>query len=527
MNNNDKNTNNNNSISSNNLYRMAGIRRRLELNRRNENNQENNNQTNNLTQEKNNSIQNKNESQNTNEINKNDQNNISNQTQTTNNNENNIIQNEHIYHHQRIQRINIDEQNVINTQNQNNNIIRDEEQKKPDKELNIDNEIKDTVKCYICLDKISKPKMCPRCHRMACEKCLYNWFIKLRKNKCGFCRESVKYKEMISVPFMDTVIDLIEQFYDNKKYNEKNTDLNFKEYCSQHTDEILYYYCLDCGKAYCKTCFVFFGEEKDKHIGHSIIEYEKYKNMSLPLIRKNAEKLDNNIRHVEENIQRCLSYKAAYEFEKKIGNEVLKTLQDGYNKQMDLIIKSIDDQIIRLKEYINEYDKYKKEIESFYDSFKNKKNNNNDKSAEGLIIKLTKINQKKFFSGKEIEKFIDLSKTINVKTYISKIGEFNHDNIFLSKGLKLGNSQYEIVIDNSQRDEVQINLIIPKEKTDITHSFQAFILIKKKGDNAKTYSLDDYREDDNFGYLKKKIPWDYYGESLFKIRGMLYEYYLD
>ena len=61
---------------------------------------------------------------------------------------------------------------------------------------------------------------------------------------------------------------------------------------------MLYYYCLDCGKAYCKTCFVFFGDEKDKHNGHSIIEYEKYKNMSFPLLKKNTDKLEKNIEHI-------------------------------------------------------------------------------------------------------------------------------------------------------------------------------------------------------------------------------------
>ena len=49
---------------------------------------------------------------------------------------------------------------------------------------------------------------------------------------------------------------------------------------------MLYYYCLNCGKPYCKICFVFFGEEKDRHNGHRIIEYEKYKNKSIPLLKK-------------------------------------------------------------------------------------------------------------------------------------------------------------------------------------------------------------------------------------------------
>ena len=416
--------------------------------------------------------------------------------------------------------------NVFNKKNKKLNEIEEEEKKKEEicAEENIGSEIKDTVKCYICFDKITKPKMCPHCHRIACEKCLYNWFVNLKKNKCGFCRENVKFNEMVSVPFMDAVVNFVEKFFNKRNNLSEKIDNEFLEYCPEHKNEMLYYYCLDCGKAYCKTCFVFFGEEKDKHIGHSIIEYEKYKNMSFPLLKKNTDKLENNIEHVNENIGRCLSYKQVYEHERRIGNKLIDNLKIEFNKQIDGIINLIDIQIDKLKDYINEYNKYKKEVEDFYDLLKHK-NNNSDKSCESLIIKLTKINQHKFFSSKDIDKFIDLSKNIYLNTYQSKIGEFNHENIFLSKGLKMGSTPYEIVIDNKQRNEVQISLLMPKEKTPINHNFQAFCFIKKKGEGIQSYDLDEYKEDENFYYLKKKIPWDYFGQSIFKIKGILYDFY--
>ena len=404
--------------------------------------------------------------------------------------------------------------------------IEEEEKKKEEicAEENIGSEIKDTVKCYICFDKITKPKMCPHCHRIACEKCLYNWFVNLRKNKCGFCRENAKFNEMVSVPFMDAVVNFVEKFFNKRNDLSEKIENEFLEYCPEHRNEMLYYYCLDCGKAYCKTCFVFFGEEKDKHIGHSIIEYEKYKNMSFPLLKKNTDKLENNIEHVQENIRKCLAYKQVYEHERRVGNQLINNLKNEFNKEMDGIISSIDDQIKKLKEYINEYEKYKKEVEDFYGLLK-RKNNNSDKSCESLIIKLTKINQQKFFSSKDIDKFFDFSKNIHLNTYQSKIGEFNHESIFLSKGLKMGSTPYEIVIDNKQRNEVQISLLMPKEKTPINHNFQALCFIKKKGENIQSYDLDEIKEDENCYYLKKKIPWDYFGQSIFKIKGILYDFY--
>ena len=407
------------------------------------------------------------------------------------------------------------------------NEIEEEEKKKEEvcAEENIGSEIKDTVKCYICFDKITKPKMCPHCHRIACEKCLYNWFINLKKNKCGFCRERVKFNEMVSVPFMDAVVNFVEKFFNKRNNLSETIDKEFLEYCSEHKNELLYYYCLDCGKAYCKTCFVFFGHEKDKHNGHSIIEYEKYKNMSFPLLKKNTDKLEKNIEHIKENIKRCQTYKQVYEHERRVGNKLINDLQIEFNKQIDGIINLIDSQINKLKDYINEYCKYKKEVEDFYGLIKQHKNNNSDKSCESLIIKLTKINQHKFFSSKDIDKFMDLSKNICVNTYQSKIGEFNHQNIFLSKGLKMGSTPYEIVIDNKQRNEVQISLIMPKERTPINHNFKSLIFIKKKGQGIQSYDLDEFKEDENFYYLKKKIPWDFFGQSVFKIKGILHDFY--
>ena len=433
-------------------------------------------------------------------------------------------------------RRNLNKDRFIIKYNNNKNINKklseiEEEQKKEEsikeeKDENIGSEIKDTVKCYICFDKITKPKMCPNCHRIACEKCLYNWFTNLNKKKCGFCRKEVNFSDMVSVPFMDVIVDFVDKFFNkNISYeNNNNFDKEFLEYCPEHKNEMLYYYCLDCGKPYCKTCFVFFGEEKDKHVGHSIIEYEKYKNMSIPLLKKNKEKLDKNINHVEENIKRCLAYKKIYEHEREVGNKFILKLKNEFNKHIDEIMNTIDEQISHLNGYINEYNKYKKEIEDFYDLMKNKKNNS-DKSCEGLIIKLTKINQEKFFSSKDIKKLNDLSKDMYVNTYQSKFGQFNHDNMFLKKGLKLGNSHYEIVIDNKQRNEVQISLLMPKEKTNINHNFQALVFIKKKGECIQSYDLDEFKEDINYYYLRKKIPWDFFGESIFEIKGILYDFY--
>ena len=538
------NNNNMNNISPNNDNNINNniINITTDNNRNGNNSNSNNTNTNNININ-NTNINNGNQNdRNINNVNINNSNINNNSINNTNNTNNSNINNTN-------NNLNLSPNNIANNQNRNdfnNNIIitisdnkkpkleKEEkkdlsqpESKEPSKDETIGSEIKDTVKCYICFEKITKPKMCPHCHRMACEKCLYNWFVNLKKDKCGFCRANTNFNEMISVPFMDIVVNFVEKFFNKDKTYINNIDTEL-EYCPEHENELLYYYCLDCGKAYCKTCFVFFGEEKDKHTEHSIIEYEKYKNMSFPLLKKNLDKLESNIQHVEENIKRCISYKNSYEHQRKVGNEFINNLQDHFNNQMDVIISSIDNHIKKLKEYINEYNKYKKDIDEFYYMIKHKNSNTNlhqDKSCESLIIKLTNINQHKFFSSKEIEKLSDLSKNFYVNTYQSKIGEFNHENIFLSRGLKMGNGPCELVIDNKQRDEVLISLNIPKNKFHGVHNFKALIFIRKKGECMQSYDLDEYSEDYNFYYLKKKIPWDFIGSSIFKLKGIMHDFY--
>lgn len=97
--------------------------------------------------------------------------------------------------------------------------------------------------------------------------------------------------------------------------------------------------------------------------------------------------MESNIQHVEENIKRCISFKNSYEHQRKIGNEFMNNLQDAFNNQIDTIITSIDDHIKKLKEYINEYNKYKKHIDEFYSVLKYKKSN----SQIHILINLVKV----------------------------------------------------------------------------------------------------------------------------------------
>ena len=119
--------------------------------------------------------------------------------------------------------------NEIMTKN-NNNILNKIEEEEKQKEENITSELKDTVKCYICFNIITKPKMCPHCHRIACEKCLYNWFMIEQKKSCGFCRENVNFYEWYQCLLCQLLSTLLRKFLRRIKMGKSNFQKNFKNF---------------------------------------------------------------------------------------------------------------------------------------------------------------------------------------------------------------------------------------------------------------------------------------------------------
>ena len=400
-------------------------------------------------------------------------------------------------------------------------------------EQNINSEIKDTVKCYICHNIITKPKMCQFCHRIACEKCLYNWFIIEQKQNCAYCHEKANFCDMISVPFMSTIADFVEKVFEKEEKEEEISDDNNKGFCPDHIKEQMHYYCLNCNRGYCKICFVFFGKEKDKHVNHNIIKYDQYKNYQIDNLKKYEDKFEQKILEINEKIKLCESYKESYEFERKKGNEFLENLKIEFNRQINDNIRLINNYIKSLRNFLSKYKKSKSDIHDIYSKFSNKKSDkeisnnffNSQKIVYESINKFSSMISEKIYTKKDIEELIELSKEIHVNTYQTKLYEINNDNILCTNNIKLGNSPFLLKINNEQNKNMIINLLIPKDKIIIRHNFTSFIFIKKKDNEVKSFELKDINEDNNFIYLKNSITWDFFGQSSFKIKGILYDFY--
>ncbi len=435
------------------------------------------------------------------------------------------------------------------------------------------NELKESVMCYICLSKVVQPKICPHCQKIACKECLKNWFINKGNKNCGYCRSEITFDKMISVPILDSVANLIEKisvknsqilqnypqinssvvlhkriiqddnninsnarlsfndlgnvYKSGKKYkkeeNNENSDdeNNDIDYCERHPDQPLFYYCINCNKAYCSTCFVFFGEEKDNHDNHKIIEYEKYKLNNISEFLKEKEKLEDKSEELNAYVKRCEALKECYSTERKLVLNYIKKIIDKYNNDIDNNIKNLDSIIKTYQNYLEQIEKCIKDIEKIYASSKI-----NKEYEELLMKKINNIKEIKYYNSKEIDTYSDLSKNIDIKVYQTKLKKFE---------IKQKNFHYKIPLIDSNKynlsitqkgNEVQIYMYWPEDKN-IENKFNLlpFIFIRRKNKNWEFFQLNEFLNYKGNNYYIKRFNANNFCfiNSYFKIKGVLYE----
>lgn len=89
----------------------------------------------------------------------------------------------------------------------------------------------DSLHCFICLNELKEPLVCPRCSRMCCEQCVISYIRKSKYNnlvarvpitdrfKCGICRSQISIKEMIKLKSLGDISMVFEKL---GKLNEKH-----------------------------------------------------------------------------------------------------------------------------------------------------------------------------------------------------------------------------------------------------------------------------------------------------------------
>ena len=204
--------------------------------------------------------------------------------------------------------------NEINNDNKENkeNKVKNKKKEKIDLKKQKENEknkaeIMDKLKCYICIDKLKKPRMCKYCHRPACDNCLKMWLNE--KHQCGFCRKRINYNETIEIPIINDIADFFmksinnqKEEVNNKKNDNKNEQKSFESeiydsyseisklklkeednLCQKHKNKYEYF-CYQCNEKYCDKCLVICNNSSKIHENHLIIPLDQ--------IEKNNSKIN-------------------------------------------------------------------------------------------------------------------------------------------------------------------------------------------------------------------------------------------
>ena len=371
------------------------------------------------------------------------------------------------------QNIDINEIDMSEPSNNNNESNQLSEEQK--KEIAVENEIRDHLKCYICLSKVKKPKMCKFCKRLCCSDCINSWLT--GHDYCGICKRKVTLDDLILVPFVDDMstyfINNIENHpkhqlgkIDKSKIKNKNKTVlvsskknkneiinvndekeekNEQKICQTHGNKIDYY-CVQCDKYFCSNCLVFFGQEVKKHQNHLILQVAQMNDLGILEAVNEYKKLPetkNTIEHFiglcnlklkENKIKRC-------EFEDNI-NIVKKKKK----KKLEDSTKDLENILNNLK---NQKDRIDGSIGSIPNGFNNIVNSNDHAQGDVMTQELKKLNKIDKYMEVEIKEkskmkpklFIENYETDFIEIKIPYGGQYN-------EGAEIFNQKLNIIPNN-------------------------------------------------------------------------------
>ena len=375
--------------------------------------------------------------------------------------------------------------NVHRSSNENNNQnnIKENEQ-----DLSkIINEVEDLVKCYICLGQIKEPKMCRFCHRLACGNCLRQW---LRgKKTCGYCRKILTIVNIIDIPFMKNIPQLINynKNLEEKKDNleEQNKILNKKlndKLCNKHKEKILYF-CFNCNKNLCGICTSFTNKESKIHIGHKIFEYSKVEKSKYNEIINQIDMAKDQQKELDNKKKECEDIKIFNEFkyrkEKQLLDMVYKEIESRHKEQNSKILEkeSITNKINKkIEEKCKDIEKDLVKIESL------------DKMIDNMNIDEIKTEFKNLKNAENKIKEKDDKNIIDNSLFEFKSFIYNFENQKIYESLKK-EKDLKIKIETP----IPITFIIEVIREDLLLiNFPVSIIMKEKNNNNFTKKINLY-----------------------------------
>ncbi|KAL9649959.1 hypothetical protein ABK040_003078 [Willaertia magna] len=240
----------------------------------------------------------------------------------------------------------------------------------------LNQQIEQIVKCFICLSKPTSPHLCPCCSKIVCLACIKKWLIEQGKTICPHCRSTLTMNRLVNCRFISEISSEIEkiqtQIKKDKSEKVKSNLLatnssgalnlqNSNEQCTTHSLPLIYF-CETCKEPICSDCAMF--EEKHKY--HRFKKLSEVYKENVEIVKKESEGLKNRLNElnvlvgsIDENIKRIT--KSKDERMKEIV-DVLEETKENLDTQFKDKLLTLLEQQTSITEEISLLDKMSKEL---------------------------------------------------------------------------------------------------------------------------------------------------------------------
>ena len=305
--------------------------------------------------------------------------------------------------------------NNMNFNMNNNNMNYNKNSIANSKNAELENQIRDHLKCYICLSEIVSPKMCKFCKRICCKQCIDKWL--LSHSFCGICKREISPQDMVDLPFLDGFSQFFINYADthpnnnnnnndnnniqnnnlnnNNLQNNNNNNVNAgeigdnKNMCQKHKSKIEYY-CVQCNKYFCSNCLVFFGDEVKRHQGHLIMQLSKMNELGIKEALSEYRKLPKTKNVLDDLIGKC-------NFKLRENSIKIQQIENFINLIKNSYIDKIDETSKEFNSILANLKTQKESVENSINSIPNGFNNiinSNDYAQSSIVSKeLKKMNK--------------------------------------------------------------------------------------------------------------------------------------
>ncbi len=300
-------------------------------------------------------------------------------------------------------------------------------------------------------------------------------------------------------PYLSKTHFLPNQFNNNDEDNQNN-DFNKNprsriikkgDFCPEHRNQLIEYFCLDCNTKHCAKCLVFFNAQSKKHEGHKVITIEQKNKYSIDEVKKSVDDLkssEDELKVFKNNVLSDVSI-----MEKK--EEFVKTVLDEFKKYFT---KKIDKHKMKVTAINNQLEKINYIRNNYTEMFKNfveTDDENGFKEYKKKLLSYKDVKKYEYWNNNNIfcKPVLNFYETDFIDIEVNEYNETIGETIINIEGL---NRELHLKLNGETEDEVLINILIhlnafgdENDKND-KDKYQGYLLIINNN-NIITISLDE------------------------------------